>query len=187
MVIINSYFDICVKFTLSTFNFQINDFQIHNFQIQDLHQYQSRACILAGGIKREEENEDQITEKVKNVLTRNLGFNEEEVQQELDKCHRTGPVKDSLQTTIVRFKSAQKEKQEKTKKIKAKLSLTRTSTKTLNHAHEVTNENPEIINLPFADPNGNLKFRLKKSINRKSVFLFRNIDEINKMIIDYGW
>ena len=117
MVIINFYFDICVKFTLSTFNFQIHDSQIHNFQIHDLHQYQSRACILSDGINlREEENEDQITERVKIVLTRNLGFNEEEVQQELDKCHRIGPVKDSQQTSIVRFKSHKFKKEVCTKR-----------------------------------------------------------------------
>ena len=71
-----------------------------------MHQHQRRACILVDGINlREEENEDQITEKVKNVLTRNLGFDKEEVQQEFDKRHRVGPVRDGQQTTIVRFKS----------------------------------------------------------------------------------
>ena len=55
----------------------------------------------------EEENEDQITKKVKNVLTRNLGFDEEEVQEEFNKCHRVGPVKDGQQTTIFSFKFTQ--------------------------------------------------------------------------------
>ena len=46
----------------------------------DLNQYQRRACILVDGNDlREEENEDQIVEKVKNVLTHNLGFDEEEI------------------------------------------------------------------------------------------------------------
>ena len=60
----------------------------------------------------------------------------------------------------------------KNKKIK-KLSLKRTHTKTLNYAHEVMNENLEIINFAFVDPNGNLRFMLKNLINRKSVFSFR--------------
>lgn len=38
----------------------------------------------------------------------------------------------------------------------------------------------------FADTDGNLKVTLKNLINRKSVFLFRNINDINKMIIDFG-
>ena len=40
-------------------------------------------------------------EKVKIVLSCNLGFNE---QEEFDKCHHVGPVKDGQQTTIVSFK-----------------------------------------------------------------------------------
>ena len=146
------------------------------------------------GINLRGENEDQITEDVKNVLTRNQGFDEEEVQQEFGKCHSVGPVKYGQQTTIGRFKSCRfnekvykKRKTTKNKKIKTKLSLTRTRTKTLNYAYEVTNENPEIVNFAFADPNGNLKFRLKNSINRKSDFSFRNIDDINKIIKDFGW
>ena len=132
-----------------------------------MHQYQRRACILVDDINlREEENEDQITEKVKDALIRNLGFDEDEVQQEFDKCHRVGRVKDGQQTTIVRFKSHKfkeevykKRKTTKNKKIKIKLLLTRSRTKTLNYSHEVTNENPEIVNFAFADPNGNLKFQ----------------------------
>ena len=71
-------------------------------------------------------------EKVKIVLSCNLGFNE---QEEFDKCHHVGPVKDGQQTTIVSFKlpqyplshtnlrknsnSRKKEKQQKTKKSKS--------------------------------------------------------------------
>ena len=152
-------------------------------------------CILASGINlRGEKNEDQIMENVKNVLTRNQGFDEEEVQQEFGKCHRVGPVKYGQQTTIARFKSYRfkeevykKRKTTKNKKIKTKLLLTRTRTKTLNYAYEVTNENLEIFNFAFPDPNGNLKFRLKNSINRKSDFSFRNLDDINEIIKDLGW
>ena len=91
-----------------------------------MQQYQGSVCILVDGINlREEENEDQITENVKNVLIRNLGFDEEEVQQEFGKCHRLGPVKDGQKTTIVRFKSNKfkevykKRKTAKTKKFKS--------------------------------------------------------------------
>ena len=132
------------------------------------------------------------TRSRRNVLTRNLGFDEEKVQQEYEKYHHVGSVNDGQQTTIVRFKSHKfkkevykKRKTTKNKKIKIKISLKRTRTKISNYAHEVTNENPEIINFVFTDPKGNLQFRLKNSINRKSIFSFRNIDEINK--IDHGW
>ena len=143
---------------------------------------------------RNEENKHQILEKLKNVLIRNLGFNEEKVQQKFGKCHRVEPVKDDQQTTIMPFKSCKfkkkvykKRKTPKNKKNKMKPSLTKTHTKTLSYAHEVKNTNLEIINFAFADPNGNLKFRLENSINWKSVFSFRNMNEIYKMIIDFGW
>ena len=59
---------------------------------------------------------------VKYVLTCNLRFDEEEVQQEFDKCHCVGPVKDGQQTTIVRFKSHKfKEKVYKKKKNNTKI------------------------------------------------------------------
>ena len=75
-----------------------------SIELDNLHQYQCCACIPVDAINlRGVENEDQITEKVKNVLTYNLGFNEEEVQQEFGKCHCVGPVKDGQQTTIVHF------------------------------------------------------------------------------------
>ena len=91
-----------------------------------MHQYQRCACILVDDINlREEENEGKITEKVKNVLIRNLGFDGEEVQQEFGKSYRLGPVKDGQKTTIVRIKSNKfkevykKRKTTKTKKFKS--------------------------------------------------------------------
>ena len=75
---------------------------------------------------------------------------------------------DGHQTTIVCFKSCKlkeevykKRKTPKNKKLKSKLSLTRTRTKTY-YAHEVTNENPEIINFVFAGPNENPKLKTEK-------------------------
>ena len=63
-----------------------------------------------------------------------------------------------LQVTNLRKKSTKKtKKQQQQKKIKIKISLTRSCTK-INYAHETTNENTEIINFTFADPNENLKF-----------------------------
>ena len=112
-------------------------------------------------------------------------FNEEKVKHKFDKFHPVRLVKYGQQTTKVHFKShklkevvykkppnkqtnkkkkkkktkKKKKKTTKNKKIKIKLSLARTPIKTLNYAHEVTNENPEIINFVFADPYGNLKLR----------------------------
>ena len=64
-------------------------------EVDNLHQYQRLACLIIDGINPSaEENQEKIEEKVKNVLTRNLGFTTDEVKSELDKCHRLGPPKD---------------------------------------------------------------------------------------------
>ena len=164
-------------------------------ELDDLHQYQRRSCLLIDGIKpAENENEDQIKEKVKNVLTRNLDFDEREFDKEFDKCHRVGRLVEGKQTTIVRFKSHRfkeavyrKRKTTKNKEIKIKVSLTRTRTKTLNYAHDVVSENERAIHFAFADPNGNLKLRLRNAINGKTVIPFKNVDDLEKMISKYDW
>ena len=77
-----------------------------SIELDNLHQYQCCACTLVDRLNlKEKENEDQITEKVKNLLTHILGINGEKLQQEFDKCHHVGPVKDGQQTSIVCFKS----------------------------------------------------------------------------------
>ena len=141
------------------------------------------------------ENEDQIKAKVKNVMTLNLGLDEEEFQQEFDKCHSVEPIKDDgQQTTIVRFKSHRfrenvyhHRKTTTSHKIKIKLSLTRTRTKTLNYAHKITEENKQNINFAFSDPNGNLKFQLLRPVNWRSVVSVKTIDDIEELIDKNDW
>ena len=75
-------------------------------EVDDLQQYQRRACVILDGITpSEHETTEEITKKVKNVMVKNLNFSEEEVDIELDKCHRLGPTRDGKQSTIVRFRS----------------------------------------------------------------------------------
>ena len=75
-------------------------------EVDNLQQYQRRACIIVDGITPvKDETEEQITAKTKNVLIKNLGFEERKVNEELDKCHRLGKAKDGKQSTIIRFKS----------------------------------------------------------------------------------
>ena len=64
-------------------------------EVDDLQQYQRRACVILDGITpSEHETTEEITKKVKNVMVKNLNFSEEEVDIELDKCHRLGPTRD---------------------------------------------------------------------------------------------
>ena len=164
-------------------------------EVDDLQQYQRRACIVVDGISTSpEETADQMRTKVKNVLTRNLGFEEAEVQTELDKCHRIGPIKDNnKQSTIIRFKSHSfrekvysKRKSRTNKKLKLKLSLTKRRTKLINYAHQVTSTIEE-VNFVFADTNGNLKLRLKEPIGNKYVYSFKSKEDLLDLFQQLEW
>ena len=75
-------------------------------EVDNLQQYQRRTCNIVDGITPvKDEMEKQMTAKTKNFLIKNLGFEERKVNEELDKCHRLGKVKDGKQPTIIRFKS----------------------------------------------------------------------------------
>ena len=106
-------------------------------EVDDLHQYQRRACIVVDGIQPEDnETEDQIKYKVRNVLTKNLGFEANQVDNEIDKCHRLGKPNRGKQSTIIHFRMHafrvavhQKQKTITNNKLKVKLSLTKKRTK----------------------------------------------------------
>ena len=77
-------------------------------ETDDLQQYQRRHCIVIDGLRTSpNETSDQVTEKAEKVLTEKLQFDPEEVNCQIDKCHRIGPIntKDGTQSTIVRFKT----------------------------------------------------------------------------------
>ena len=113
-------------------------------EVDDLHQYQRRTCIVVDGIQPEDnETEDQIKHKVRNVLTKNLGFEANQVDNEIDKCHRLGKPNRGKQSTIIRFRTHafraavyQKRKTITNNKLKVKLSLTKKRTKTLTQAYK---------------------------------------------------
>ena len=138
-------------------------------QVDDLQQYQRPACIIVDRIKLVDgKTEDQIKEKVRNALVKNLEFDEERVDREIDKCHRLGKPKSERQSTIILFKTHsfravvyEKRKIIKNKKLKVKLSLTKKRTKILTHAYKMVESNQH-IKLAFADVNGNLKVRLNE-------------------------
>ena len=75
----------------------------------------------------------QVTQKPENVLAQHLKLDPDEVVNQIDKCHRIGPLKDDgTQSGIVRFKlHSFRNKANVNKKkcsnhnIKIKLSLTR--------------------------------------------------------------
>ena len=108
-------------------------------EIDDLQQYQRQHCILIDGLRTSpSETSDQVTEKVEKVLIGNLQFDPEEVNCQIDACHRIEPIntKDGMQSTIVRFKThsfreaVYLKRRKCNKKQKIKLSLTQRRRKT---------------------------------------------------------
>ena len=128
------------------------------------------------------------------VLTEKLQFDPEEVNYQIDKCHRIGPIntKDGTQSTIVRFKThsfreaVYLKRRKCNKKQKIKLSLTQRRRKTLTYAYNNADKLPE-IDFFSADIHGNLKIRLKNPINNKFVYSFRDKRELLNLFEKFGW
>ena len=76
-------------------------------EVDDLQQYQRRSCIITDGINHDEdESIADITSKAKNMLNKHLQISKEEIEKQVDKCHRIGPKNDDgTQATILKFKS----------------------------------------------------------------------------------
>ena len=164
-------------------------------EVDDLHQYQRRACIVVDGIQPEDnETEDQIKHKVRNVLTKNLGFEANQVDNEIDKCHRLGKPNRGKQSTIIRFRTHafrgavyQKRKTITNNKLKVKLSLTKKRTKTLTQAYKMVESNQQ-VKFVFVDINGNLKLGLNQPIeHNKYTYTFDTIDDLEDLFERFGW
>ena len=54
--------------------------------------------------KLKNETTVEINRKAQNVTVKNLNFLEEEVDIELDQCHRLRPTRDGKESTVVRFR-----------------------------------------------------------------------------------
>ena len=77
-------------------------------EIDDLQQYQRQHYIVIDGLRTSpNETSDQVTEKTEKVPTENLQFDPEEVNYQIDKCHKIGPIntKDGMQSIIIQFKT----------------------------------------------------------------------------------
>ena len=140
------------------------------------------------------ETSDQVTEKVEIVLTENLQFDPEEINYQIDKCHRIGPIKtkDGTQSSIVQFKThsfreaVYLKRRKCNKKQEIKLSLTQRRRKTLTYPYNNADKLPE-IDFFYADIHVNLKLRLKNAISNKFVYFFRDKGELLNLFEKFGW
>ena len=164
-------------------------------EVDNLQQYQRRSCVVIAGLQSsQEETPGDVYKQAENVLVRDLNLDREEIGYEIDKCHRIGPVKDDgTQDTIIRFRSHNfrervyiRRKKNKNTAIKVKLSLTKKRRNTLKYAYKIQNQ---VTNVDFfyADIHGNLKFRLKKPINNKTIYNFTDQDDLKETLLKLGY
>ena len=110
----------------------------------------------------------------------------------MDKTHRIGPVYSTQngdrQDVIVRMKSHSaryaiynKRKNSKNNNIRIKPSLTEKRRKLLTEAYKKY-ENNEKVHFVFCDEHGDLKVRLNSPVNRKYVYRFKTINDIDELI-----
>ena len=166
-----------------------------NQQVGDLQQYQRRSCIIIDGVNHDEdESVTDSTSKAKDVLNKHLQISKEEIEKQVDKCHRIGlKNEDGTQTTIQKFKSHlfrelvyHARKKTKNKKIKIKISSHQKRREILSYAHQATINIPN-VDFPYADINGNLKLQLKENFNNKKVFTFKSKEELHSLFEKFKW
>ena len=159
-------------------------------KLDDPQQYQHRSCIVIDGIgTAKEETVEQITQKTKNILTKNPGIPSSEVGKKIEKCHSIGAIKNDKQPTITYFKShsfrskvSRKTMECKNKKIRVSLSGTTKRLKNLDFANKLADQ---VNHIDFTYENGNLKFYFKESLeNNKTIYSFKMEDDLQKYLMN---
>ena len=154
-------------------------------QLETQQQYSRRNCMVIDNIKADkQEDEASLTAKVAKIVE----TLEPGCHAELDKVHRNGPVKDGLQSTIVRFtkhstirKIYNKRKSQNSYLFKP--SLTNFRRKELKKANNIMNGSRD-KSFVFADILGNLKVRFEKPLKGRYVHEFYDCEDLMDLIID---
>lgn len=154
-------------------------------QLETQQQYSRRNCMVIDNIKVDkQEDEASLTAKVAKIVE----TLEPGCHAELDKVHRIGPVKDGLQSTIVRFtkhstirKIYNKRKSQNSYLFKP--SLTNFRRKELKKANNIMNGSRD-KSFVFADILGNLKVRFEKPLKGRYVHEFYDCEDLMDLIID---
>ena len=85
-------------------------------QLDDLQQYQRRSCMIVDGIKPTiKETTEDLMMKIRKAVTGKLidekgidsnnPLSTKDFNDNFDKCHRIGPIRDGKQAAIIKFKS----------------------------------------------------------------------------------
>ena len=158
-------------------------------EADSLCQYQRRSCLILKGVPvKINESVDNVETSTKEVLTKKFGIDESTVNKDFDKAHRVGPKFGNKQDIIMRFKShscqdivykARKDCDDDALKIRPSLTKRRKDLLELARVEMKASSN---FHFAFADSSGNLKIRVKKKINNKFFFKFKNKFDIANLI-----
>lgn len=164
-------------------------------QVDSLQQYQRRSCMIIDGIPpvKNGTKEDmlQIKSKIKKIVTTKLDVSSASFEDNFDKCHRLGPVKNGKQSTIIRFRTHSfREKLYLDRKnldsnnIRFRVSLTSKRIELLKQANEMIKENNNnLFKFAYADVSGNLRILLNKSVDNRWSYPFTNTIELNDLVL----
>lgn len=165
-----------------------------SLEVDRLDQYTRRSNIILKNVELpidRKESPEEVKKIVLKTLKDDLQMNNE-VISDIDKFHRTGYVKNNKgkkqQNIIVRFKShcSRYACMEKKKRSNTKLApnLTHRRGKLLYDASQIIKDNEiTAIEFVFANINGDLQVRLAEPLDGKSVYPFKNFDELDDLLL----
>lgn len=163
-------------------------------QVDSLQQYQRRSCMIIDGIqpvkKGTKEDMLQLKSKIKKIVTTKLDISNASFEDNFDKCHRIGPVKNGKQSSIIRFRTHSfrenlymSRKNLDTDNIRFRVSLTSKRIELLKQANETIKESKNnVFKFAYADISGNLRVLLSKAIDNRWSYPFTNTNEFNDLI-----
>lgn len=165
-------------------------------EVDRLDQYHRRPNIIIRNMfKPENESNNDVERKVKEVITKELGL--PEMTNNIDKLHRVGREKmtngKKSQNVIVRFKThharyAVWEQRKKAKHVKISPNLTKRRAQLLFDASKLI-EGLDNLKFCFADMHGDLNLRVADNFNcdnGKKVFSFNSMTDLKSLLKKMG-
>ena len=177
-------------------------------QLDDLQQYQRRSCMIVDGIKPTiKETTEDLMMKIRKAVTEKLidekgidsnnPLSTKDFNDNSDKCHRIGPIRDGKQAAIIKFKSHsfrekayELQKKIKTSGIRFRVSLTNQRVKLLEKANGLVSDHlynyENLIKFAYADANGNLRFLLNKRFKGKWTYKFTSEPDMMNLLSKFS-
>ena len=158
-------------------------------EVDRLDQYHRRSnIIIANVIKQEHESQEEVTNKINEIIQRDLNL--PEVIPEIDKLHRVGKVRErngkQTQDIIVRFRTHAARYQvydnrKRTSNVKIRPNLTKRRDQLRYEATELVNDNNQ-VNFVYSDAHGDIKIRLNNQFKGKYVYEINSLEELKDIL-----